>query len=135
VSLILAIVAWPHAVHEHRRRGVNAAVFNLFRMRPIKGAGREIVFLVDCGQAHRMRKAGAFVQPLGRKLRWFFLLPYAPDRRPGRLVRKHQKAAGRPANSGKDGFARKVRSSMRQLQIDPRKIRSFYQKPSLKHAA
>ncbi len=32
--------------------------------------------------------------------------------------------------ANKDGFQRKVRSSMRQLQNDPDKIRSFYQNPS-----
>ena len=32
-------------------------------------------------------------------------------------------------------FKAKVRASMRQLQNDPEKIRSFYQKPSLKYAA
>jgi len=35
----------------------------------------------------------------------------------------------------KADFKVKVRASMRQLQNDPEKIRSFYQKPSLKYAA
>ena len=63
------------------------------------------------------------------------LPPYAPDRNPGALVWKHLEAAGRMAVTGKDDFKRKVRSSMRQLQNDPEKIRSFYRKPSLKYAA
>jgi hypothetical protein len=52
-------------------------------------------------------------------------------------VGKHLKAdtAGRMAITGRDDFKRKVRSSMRQLQGDPEKIRSFYQKPSLKYTA
>jgi hypothetical protein len=52
-------------------------------------------------------------------------------------VWKHLKAetVGRMAVTSKDDFQRKVRSSMRQLQNDPKKIRSFYQKPSLKYAA
>jgi uncharacterized protein (DUF934 family) len=52
-------------------------------------------------------------------------------------VWKHLKAdtAGRMAVTGKDGFNRKARSSMRQSQNNPGKIRSFYQKPSLKYAA
>jgi len=37
--------------------------------------------------------------------------------------------------SSKEDFQNKVRSSMRQLQNDPEKIISFYQKPSLKYAA
>ena len=42
---------------------------------------------------------------------------------------------GRMAVTGKDDFKRKVRSSMRHLQGNPEKIRSFYQIPSLKYAA
>jgi hypothetical protein len=43
-------------------------------------------------------------------------------------VWKHLKAdtVGRMAVTGKTGFKRKVRSSMRRLQNDPGKIRSFY---------
>ncbi len=37
--------------------------------------------------------------------------------------------------ANKDGFQRKVRSSMRQLQNDPGKIISFFQNLSLKYAA
>jgi hypothetical protein len=57
--------------------------------------------------------------------------------RPDELVWKHLKAdtLGRMAVTGKDDFKAKVRSSMRQLQGNPEKIRSFYQKPSLKYAA
>jgi hypothetical protein len=39
------------------------------------------------------------------------------------------------AATGKDDFKAKIRSSMRQLKADPEKIRSFYQKLSLKFAA
>jgi len=60
--------------------------------------------------------------------------PYAPDRNPGALVWKHLDADGRMAITGKVDFNRKVRSSMRQLQNDPEKIRSCYRKPSLKYA-
>jgi Predicted nucleotide-binding protein containing TIR-like domain len=60
--------------------------------------------------------------------RLFFLPPYSPDRNPDELVWKHLKAdtVGRMAVTGKTGFKRKVRSSMRRLQNDPGKIRSFY---------
>jgi hypothetical protein len=52
------------------------------------------------------------------------------------LVCKHLKAAtvGRMAVTNKEDFKSKVRSSMRQLQNDPEKIRSFDQKPPLRYA-
>ena len=72
-----------------------------------------------------------------RRLRLFFLPPYSPDRNPDELVWKHLKAdtVGRMTITDKADFKAKVRASMRQLQNDPEKIRSFYQKPSLKYAA
>jgi hypothetical protein len=50
---------------------------------------------------------------------------------------KHLKAAaaGRMVVIDRDDFKRQVRSSTRQLQNDPQKIASFYQKPSLRYAA
>ena len=65
------------------------------------------------------------------------LPPYSPDRNPDELVWKHLKAdtVGRMAVTDKTDFKKKVRASMSQLQQDPNKIRSFYQKPSLKYAA
>jgi hypothetical protein len=71
------------------------------------------------------------------RLRLFFLPTYSPDRNPDELVWKHLKAdtVGCMTITDKADFKAKVRASMRQLQNDPEKMRSFYQKPSLKYAA
>lgn len=117
--------------------GVNAAVFIEFLKRLIAGASRVIFLIVDRGPAHIARKTRAFVERLNGSLRLFYLPPYSPDRNPDELVWKHLKAdtVGRMAITDKVDFKTKVRASMRQLQNDPEKIRSFYQKPSLKYAA
>jgi hypothetical protein len=67
---------------------------------------------------NRAKKTAALLKLSAEKLRLYFLPPYSPDRNPDDLVWKHLKAdtAGRG----------KVRSTMRQLQNDPEKIRSFY---------
>jgi transposase len=117
--------------------GVNAAVFVEFLKRLITGAKRAIFLIVDRGPAHIAKKTKAFVESLNGRLRLFYLPPYSPDRNPDELVWKHLKAdtVGRMATTNKADFQTKVRSSMRQLQNDPEKIRSFYRKPSLKYAA
>lgn len=138
MSLISAITSLGHMRFMIKEKGgVNAAVFIEFLKRLIAGAKRTIFLIVDRGPAHRAKKTAAFVETLGGKLRLFLLPPYSPDRNPDELVWKHLKAdtLGRMAVTGTDDFKRKVRSSMRQLQNDPEKIRSFYQKPSLKYAA
>ena len=138
MSLISAISARGHMRFMIKEKGgVNAAVFIEFLKRLITGAKRAIFLIVDRGPAHIAKMTKAFVESLNGRLRLFYLPPYSPDRNPDELVWKHLKAdtVGRMAVTGRDDFRTKVRASMRQLQRDPEKIRSFYQKPSLKYAA
>ena len=126
-----------HAVHAYEKGGVEADVFIEFLKRLAIGAKRAIFLIVDRGPAHIAKKTKAFVESLNGALRLFYLPPYSPDRNPDELVWKHLKAdtVGRMTVTSKDDFKTKVRSSMRQLQNNPAKIRSFYQKPSLRYAA
>ena len=138
MSLISAITARGHMRFMIKEKGgVNAEVFIEFLKRLITGAKRPIILIVDRGPAHIAKKTKAFVEGLNGKLWLFYLPPYSPDCNPDELVWKHLKAdtVGRMAITDKADFQSKVRSSMRQLQNDPEKIRSFYQKPSLKYAA
>lgn len=117
--------------------GVNASVFIEFLKRLLIGATKPVFLIVDRGPAHIAKKTKAFVETLKGKLRLFYLPPYSPDRNPDELVWKHLKAdtVGRMVTMDKADFKCKVVSSMRSLQKNPDKIRSFYQKPSLKYAA
>jgi transposase len=138
MSLISAISSRGHMRFMIKQQGgVNASVFIEFLKRLIAGARRVIFLIVDRGPAHIARKTRVFVESLNGLLRLFYLPPYSPDRNPDELVWKHLKAdtAGRMAVTSKDDFKIKVRSSMRQLQNNPEKISSFYQKPSLRYAA
>ena len=123
MSLISAITSRGHMRFMIKENGgVNADVFVEFLKRLIAGAKRTIFLIVDRGPAHIAKKTRAFVDSLNESLRLFYLPPYSPDRNPDELVRKHLKTAtiGRMAISSKDDFDGKVRSSMRQLQNNPR---------------
>ena len=104
-------------------------------------AGSEcVIFLiVDRGPVHIAKKTRAFVDSQHGRLRLFFMPPDSPhpQSRQTELVWKHLKddTVGRITITDKADFKAKVRASMRQLQNYPEKIRSFYQKPSLKYAA
>ena len=138
MSLISAITSKGHMRFMIKEKGgVNAEVFIEFLKRLIAGADRPIFLIVDRGPAHIAKKTRSYVESLGGKLRLFHLPPYSPDRNPDELVWKHLKAdtVGRMVTTSKDDFKAKVRSSMQSLQRKPAKIRSFYQKPSLKYAA
>jgi len=138
MSLISAITSRGHMRFMIvEKGGVNADVFIEFLKRLIAGAKRVIFLIVDRGPAHVAKKTKAFVQSLNGSLRLYYLTPYSPDRNPDELVWKHLKAdtVGRMAVTNRDDFKSKVRSSMRELQNNPAKIRAFYQKPSLQYAA
>ena len=133
MSLISAITSRGHMRFMIKEKGgVNADVFIEFLKRLMVGDNRTIFLIVDRGSVHRAKKTKAFVETLGGKLKLFFLPPYSPDRNPDELVWKHLKAdtVGRMAITSKTDFKRNVLSSMRRLQNDPVKIRSFYQKLS-----
>ena len=138
MSLISAITARGHMRFMIKEKGgVNAAVFIEFLKRLMAGAKRAIFLIVDRGPAHIAKKTRAFVDSQHGNTAAVFSAADLPHRNPDELVWKHLKAdtVGRVTITDKADFKAKVRASMRQLQNDPEKIRSFYQKPSLKYAA
>ncbi|MGA9474450.1 MAG: IS630 family transposase [Terriglobales bacterium] len=138
ISLISAITSKGHMRFMIKEKGgVNSAVFIEFLQRLLVGARQTIFLIVDRGPAHRSKKTRAFVETLGGKLKLFYLPPYSPDTNPDELVWKHLKAdtVGRMVTTDKADFKSKVVSSMRSLQKKPKKISSFFQKPSLQYAA
>jgi transposase len=138
MSVISAITSKGKMRFMIKEKGsVNASVFIEFLKRLLVGATKPILLIVDRGPAHIAKKTTAFVETLNGKLRLFYLPPYSPDRNPDELVWKHLKAdtVGRMVTTDKADFKTKVVSSMRSLQKNPAKIRSFYHKPSLKYAA
>jgi transposase len=138
MSPISAVTARGHMRFMIKAKGgVNADVFIEFLRRLMVGDKRKIFLIVDRSPAHIAKKTKAFVAGFSDKLRLFYLPPYSPDRNPDELVWKHLKAdtVGRTSITSLDDFKAKVKSSMLSLQRNPEKVRSFFQKPSLKYAA
>jgi transposase len=138
MSLISAVTSRGHMRFMIKEKGgVNADVFIEFLRRLMVGAKHKIFLIVDHGPAHVAKKTKAFVAGLGGRLRLFYLPPYSPDRNPDELVWKHLKAdtVGRTSITGFDDFKAKVKSAMLSLQRNREKVRSFFQKPSLRYAA
>jgi transposase len=138
MSLISAITSRGHMRFMIKEKGgVNSDVFIEFLKRLMIGSKNKIFLIVDNGPAHVSKKTKAFVAGLGGRLRLFYLPPYSPERNPDELVWKHLKTdtVGRTTIISFNDFKNKVKSSMISSQRSPSKIRSFFQKPSLKYAA
>lgn len=117
--------------------GVNSAVFIQFLKRLIACAKRKIFLIVDNGPSHVSKKTKDFVSGISEKLELFYLPPYSPDLNPDELVWNHLKTntVGRSTVTDKANFKKQVTRSMKSLQKNKNKVRSFFQKPSLRYAA
>lgn len=136
-SLISAITAKGQMRFMVTEGGVNSTVFIEFLKRLLVGAKKKIFLIVDGGSAHTSKMTKAFVESLSGRLELFQLPPYSPDLNPDELVWNHLKnhTVGRSTVTDKAEFKRQVTRSMRSLQKNPNKIRSFFGKDSLKYAA
>lgn len=136
-SLISAITAKGQMRFMITEGGVNSEVFIEFLKRLMVGAKKKIFLILDGGSAHKSKKTKAFVESLNGKLELFILPPYSPDLNPDELVWNHLKThtVGRSTVTDKAEFKKKVQRSMRSLQKNPEKIKSFFGKESLKYAA
>lgn len=136
-SLISAITSKGKMRFMITEGGVNSDVFISFLKRLITGAKRKIFLIVDSGPAHKSKKTRAFVEKISDLLELFYLPPYSPDLNPDELVWNHLKThtVGRSTVSDKSEFKKSVTRSMKSLQKNKTKIRSFFGKDSLKYAA
>jgi transposase len=136
-SLISAITSKGHMRFMVVEGGVNSTVFISFLKRLLLGAKKKIFLIVDGGSAHTSKMTKAFVKDLKGKLELFYLPPYSPELNPDELVWNHLKnhTVGRSTVTDKADFKSKVTSSMKSLQKNKAKIRSFFEKDSLKYAA
>jgi transposase len=136
-SLISAITSKGHMRFMIREGGVNSDVFIEFLKRLIVGAKRKIFLVLDNGRSHTSKKTKEFVAANSKKLEIFYLPPYSPDLNPDELVWNHLKnhTVGRSTVTDKQNFKNQIESSMRSLQKNPEKVKSFFGKDNLKYAA
>ena len=137
LSLISAITSKGHMRFMTVEGGVDSEVFIKFLKRLLVGAKRKIFLIVDNGASHKSKKTKEFVESQKDKLELFYLPPYSPELNPDELVWNHLKThtTGRSTVSDKKDFKKKVTRSMKSLQKNRNKIRSFFGKESLKYAA
>ena len=137
LSLISAITSKGHMRFMVVEGGVDSEVFIKFLKRLLTGAKRKIFLIVDNGTTHKSKKTNEFVESQKEHLELFYLPPYSPELNPDELVWNHLKThtTGRSTVSDKNDFKKKVTRSMKSLQKNRDKIKSFFGKESLRYAA
>jgi transposase len=136
-SLISAVTAKGQMRFMVVEGGVNSQVFIEFLKRLLVGAKNKIFLILDNGPSHVSKVTKAFVKSVTDKLEVFYLPPYSPELNPDELVWNHLKnhTVGRSTVTDKADFKRQVTRSMKSLQKNPEKIKSFFGKDTLRYAA
>lgn len=136
-SLISAITSKGMMKFMIKEGSVNSSVFIEFLKRLISGSSRKIFLIVDGGSSHISKMTKSFVAGVSKKLELFYLPPYSPELNPDELVWNHLKnhTVGRSTVTDKNDFKKQVSKSMRSLQKNPEKIKSFFGKDTFKYAA
>ena len=116
---------------------LNAAVFLNFLRRLIKDARRKVFLIVDNLRVHWAKSVTAWVDANRDRIALFYLPPYAPEHNPDEFMHNDLKQGMARRRTPKDKAALKsaLQSHMRSLQRQPRKIRAFFQAPTVRYAA
>ena len=116
---------------------VNAEVFMEFCKRLLQGATRPVYLIVDGHPSHKARKVTQWIEEQDGRLELFLLPGYSPDLNPDELVWNGVKnhALGKLSHSDKPTMRKAAESYLRSLQRSPERIKSLFQKPSVRYAA
>ena len=136
VNLISAVSAQGQLRFMLTKGRVTAAVFMDFLKRLLVNARTPIFVVVDGHPTHRAKSVARFVAAQAGKLALFFLPPYSPELNPDELVWNDLKnhGTGRKLITSLSQLRQTVISHMRQLQMLPDLVRSFFRAPATRYA-
>jgi transposase len=116
---------------------VNAGTFIAFCQRLLQGAARPVFLIVDGHPSHKARKVREWIKQQEGRIRLFPLPGYSPELNPDELVWNGVKnhALGKLPHRDKPTMRKAAESYLRSRQRSPERIRSLFQKPSVRYAA
>jgi transposase len=120
-----------------KKDNINSDRYVDFLKQLLKGRTRPLILMVDHAPFHHSKKVRDFVHAHRQKIRVYFLPRYAPKYNPDEQVWneiKHKKI-GRQAVKNKSDLKRRLVSSLRSLQKNVERIKSFFLLPDTKYAS
>ena len=108
-----------------------------FMRRLIHDSKKKVFLILDNLRVHHSKKVQEWVEKHKEEIEVFYLPPYAPEYNPDELVNSDLKrSVGSKASSqSKEEPEHNVRSHLKSLQLNPYKIRSFFNSHYTKYAA
>jgi transposase len=110
---------------------LNAELFIELLKKMMKGRRNPVHLVVDGLPAHKKANVREYIASTNGKLTMHILPGYAPDLNPDELVWSHVKRTGVARNPLRAGEKLEIRvaEQLRQVQKDPRLVRSFFESP------
>jgi len=108
-----------------------------FMRRLVKDSGRKVFLVLDNLRAHHSRKVAEWLEKHRDEIEVFFLPPYTPEYNPDELLNSDLKRgiSKRSMPRSEKDLEHNVRSHMKSVQLNPKKIQSFFQAPTTIYAA
>lgn len=108
-----------------------------FMGRLIRDTKKKVFFVLDNLPAHHSKKVKAWLEKHKDKIEVFYLPPYAPEYNPDELLNSDLKrnAGNRPMPRSEADLEHNVRSHLKEVQLNPDKICSFFRSATTSYAA
>jgi len=108
-----------------------------FMRRLIRDTTRKVFLVLDNLRVHHSKGVTAWLKKHTDEIEVFYLPPYAPEYNPDELLNAHLKKGLSKRNlpHSEKELEHNVRSHLKKVQMNPGKIRSFFQAPATFYAA
>jgi transposase len=108
-----------------------------FMRRLVKDTTRKVFLVLDNLRVHHSKKVKAWLEVHKDEIEVFYLPPYAPEYNPDELLNNDLKRGigKRPMPRSEAELVHNVRSHLKSLQLNPKKIKSFFQTKYTVYAA
>jgi transposase len=115
---------------------MNIDLFLKFLKRLVRDAPRKVFLIVDNLKAHHSKRVAGWLQENKQKIELFFLPAYNPELNPDEYVNNDVKTTVRskPAPRNQEELEGNVRSYMRKLRHNKKKVTSFFEHEKVKYA-
>ena len=107
-----------------------------FMRRLVSDTKRKVFFVLDNLRIHHAKKVSLWLEKHKGEIEVFFLPPYSPEYNPDEYLNSDLKReiGNRPMPRSVKDIESNVRSHLKSLQLNPDKVKSFFQAPSVSYA-
>jgi len=108
-----------------------------FMRRLVRDTTRKVFLILDNLRTHHSKKVRAWLEKHKDEIEVFYLPPYAPEYNPDELLNAHLKngLSKRTMPRSESELESYVRSHLKSVQLNPTKIKGFFQAPATIYAA